>query len=124
MRRALTVLLAFSCLPAYADGVSWSCVPKWRDSSIVECRELEPSAERAALFPEDPLPPTYMAELFAPGQSKNITRLVRTAPEQYAGRTWAIPLISPLIDAARGRELVQAVMCGREPDCSVELTIR
>ena len=69
----------------------------------------------------DPPPASYAADLFASGAGANITRLTRTKPDVYAGRAWAVPLFSPVIDDALGRQLAASVMCGREPLCSVEV---
>ena len=125
--RAAPAVLAFviPCGAAAANDLTWTCVLRPRDSSVIECRERQPLPEMTpGTLRQDPMPASYPADLFAAGAGRNITRLVRTAPELYAGRIWNIPLISPLIDSERGRELARSVMCGREPECRVELTAR
>lgn len=64
----------------------------------------------------------YANDLFAQAGRRNITRLIRTAPEHYANRLWSIPVMSPVIEAPFARELALSVMCGRESECYVELT--
>lgn len=52
-----------------------------------------------------------------------VTWLVRTQPAQYEQAAWQIPLhVVPRGDA-RLQLLAEAVMCGAEPACRVELTV-
>ena len=99
------------------------CALKPRQSDVIECRQSTEAEGVQSVMRTDPLPASFANDLFAAGSARNITRLVRASPEQYAGRMWSIPLISPLIDAARGRELALSIMCGREIACTVELSI-
>ena len=125
---AALLLLASAHASAQAEAtvapISWLCWVQPRELNVIYCGEAgEPGALPSAPPRDDPLPSQYGADLFADSQRRNITRLVRTAPDLYANRIWRIPVISPIVDVQRGHELVRSTMCGRENACTVELAL-
>lgn len=125
---AALVLLASAHANAQSEAtlapISWLCWVQPRELNVVHCRETgEPGLLPSTPPRDDPLPRQYGADLFADAQRRNITRLVRAAPDLYANRVWSIPVISPIVDVQRGHELVRSTMCGRETACTVELAL-
>jgi hypothetical protein len=118
-------LLSFAAwgqVPVDLQPITWSCQTAVNPRPAFVCVE---STDAGAVQPSelriDPPPASYTADLFASGAGANITRLTRTRPDVYGGRAWAVPLFSPIIDEALGRQLAASVMCGREPLCTVEV---
>jgi hypothetical protein len=108
--------------PAEPQPITWSCQMVVSARPAFLCVEsAESGAVQATELRIDPPPASYTADLFASEAGANITRLTRTRPDVYAGRAWSVPLFSPVIDEALGRQLAASVMCGREPLCTVEV---
>jgi hypothetical protein len=115
-------LAAWSQVPVEPQPMTWSCQMIVAPRPAFVCVEsTDPGTVQPADVRIDPPPASYTADLFASGAGANITRLARTRPDVYAGRAWSVPLFSPVIDEALGRQLAASVMCGREPLCSVEV---
>lgn len=61
----------------------------------------------------------FRRDLLAGGAAPNLARLVRADAATYGGRLWLIPLYNAPLDMERVTQLARAVMCGRDPRCSV-----
>ena len=127
MKRAvfLTLGVGLGLLARPADAqmpevIEWMCGLESPRAESIRCQLSEPVPGYYAAAGNQPLDRRQiMADLFRPGASRNLARLVREAPQRYAGETWWIPLYRAPTDMALAGELARSVMCGNDPACRV-----
>jgi hypothetical protein len=122
MRRWLLALsLLVSATAARGEPIEWLCRVDNRIPAIV----CENPATGDDVLDRDPGPVAQAQvrqALFAPGRGRNVTRLVREAPRQFAALSWEIPLLAPAFDDDLVGLLAKSVMCGHEAECRTILT--
>lgn len=101
--------------------IAWQCwLGKDRLSSI-HCVDVGDSdvlaVNASAGAPLDPQ--RFRRDLLAGEGAPNLARLMRADAATYRGRLWLIPLYNLPFDMERVAQLARAVMCGRDPRCSV-----
>jgi hypothetical protein len=118
---SLNLLLLLLGLPLPASAaVAWHC---WYNfDQNVACTVRQPESARPWAAPElragSPIaaatPPARLGANALPPS----VRLLRDRPYAFRGRTILIPIYTEPFDRALAAELVESVMCGREPDCT------
>lgn len=111
---------AVSAQTPVPDTIEWICVldPPRRD--MVRCERWEPvPGYHGGASEASPEAQRVRADLFRRGAEANVTRLVREAPQRYAGEAWWIPLYTAPQNMAKVRELTEGVMCGNDRACRV-----
>lgn len=104
-----------------APLIAWHCWLGKDPLFSIHCLDLGDrdalAADASAGAPLDPQ--RLRRDLLAGEAPHNIVRLVRTDAATYGGRLWLIPLYNLPFDMERVGQLARAVMCGRDPHCSV-----
>lgn len=110
-----------------AAELTWLCWLDSRDDFHIRCRlEEDPLAQAlaadAAVLPAALAVPVdqraIRLELFRPGRSPNVARMVREQPAQFAPLVWSIPLHAIPYDDSPLQDLAQSVMCGSDRHCT------
>lgn len=102
------------------DGIEWICVLDPPRLDTVRCEVWEPvPGYHVSSGDERSDARRVRADLSGHGAEANVTRMVREAPQRYAGDAWWIPLYTAPQNLAKVRELTNAVMCGNDRACRV-----
>jgi len=135
MERSISFQAVFLCFALFSNVglaqirmpavVEWLCGLESLRAESIRCELSEPvPGYFVSVNYQSPDARRIMADLFRSGANSNIARLVREAPDRYAGESWWIPLYRPAEDLARVRELTESVMCGGDRACRVILVGR
>ncbi|MEW5882282.1 MAG: hypothetical protein AB1761_17815 [Pseudomonadota bacterium] len=127
LRRAVLSLVLYGAMRAgiaLADAppqlIEWICGLESSQAEAIRCQlqQAVPGQFADATY-ERVDARQIRTELLRPDAARNVTRLVREAPERYADEIWWIPLHRAPTDLALVQELARSVMCGSDRACRV-----